>query len=305
MADEKIIDFMGWRKPVGGFSIILMVVAVLAIALRGFNLGLDFSGGSLIELHFSQPADPQQVRDTLHGAGLDAVVQHFGSQNELLVRLHREFKAGLGEEVVQLLDPQRSGSVTLTRAEFVGSQVGDELLQKGLLAVFVALIAVLLYVAWRFPWKFAVGAVLALFHDVVVTLGAFALFQWEFDLTVLAAVLAIIGYSLNDSIVVGDRIRECFRKIRKESSYRVINISITQTLDRTIFTSLTVILAVLALFFLGGDAIHGFSKALLIGVGFGTYSSVYVASSLLLLLRISREDFLVQVKEAAKDDGRP
>lgn len=305
MADNKTIDFMGWRKPIGAFSIILMLLALLSLAIRGINLGLDFSGGSLIELNFSQPVDPQQVRGTLATAGYDATVQYFGSQNELLVRLHREFKAGLGEEVVNLLDPQRSGSVTLRRAEFVGSQVGDELFQKGVLAIFTALIAVLVYVAWRFQWKFAMAAVLALFHDVVVTLGAFSLFQWEFDLTVLAAVLAIIGYSLNDSIVVGDRIRECFRKIRKESPYQVINISITQTLDRTIFTSLTVILAVLSLFFLGGEAIHGFSKALLIGVGFGTYSSVYVASSLLLTFNICREDFLVQAKEAIKDDGRP
>jgi len=231
-------------------------------------------------------------------------VQNFGSETDVLVRMSEAFHDGLGNEVLGLLQANVDGNnLTLLRSEFVGASVGEELRDQGGIAMLVALFVVMAYVAFRFQWKFSVGAVMALFHDVLIIVGMFALFQWEFDLNVLAALLAVIGYSLNDTIVVSDRIRENFRTIRVGSAIEIINESLTQTLGRTLMTSLTTILVLLALLFLGGDIIHNFALALTIGVGVGTYSSIYIAANLLLAFNISREDLLPPELEEEEDDA--
>jgi preprotein translocase subunit SecF len=301
------LDFMGRRQIAMTISIVLMVIAVGAIVARGLNLGIDFTGGTLIEVGYEEPADLQTVRSVLTAAGYgDASVQQFGTPRDVLIRLGSKVTEGdsarLSNEVFAALSESVGSRVELRRVEFVGPQVGDELTEDGALAVLVALMAILVYVAMRFEWRFAVGSVIALVHDVTITVGLFALLQVEFDLPVLAAVLAVIGYSLNDTIVVFDRIRENFRKMRKGTPVDIINRSLNETLSRTLVTSLTTILVLLALFFLGGEIIHGFAFALLIGVLIGTYSSIYVASTSVLMLGVSKADLMPVKKEDVVDD---
>lgn len=288
------LNFMRFRHLTAGISLVLLIVAVVALAVRGLNFGLDFTGGTLLEVEYQTPEPLSGIKNVLEGAGYrDVVVQNFGSETDVLVRMSESFRDDLGNEVLVLLQDEANGNeLTLLRSEFVGASVGEELRDEGGIAMLVALFVVMAYVAFRFQWKFSLGAVLALFHDVVIIIGLFALFQWEFDLNVLAALLAVIGYSLNDTIVVADRIRENFRTMRVGSAIEIINESLTQTLGRTLMTSLTTVLVLLALLFLGGDIIHNFALALTIGVAVGTYSSIYIAANLLLAFNISREDLL-------------
>ena len=258
---------------------------------------------------YSQAADLTALRKTLDDNGFnDATVQNFGTSKDVLIRLKLQegvSSADLSVGVLDAINKNASEPAKLRRVEFVGPQVGDDLAQDGFLALLYSTIGILIYVAWRFEWKFSVGAIIATFHDVIVTLGVFSIFGLEFDLTVLAAILALIGYSLNDTIVVYDRIRENFRLLRKTSTEDIMNISINETLSRTIMTSLTVILVLSALFFLGGEVIHNFSLALLFGVFFGTYSSIFIASPMSLILGISPEDLMVPIKEGADIDTMP
>lgn len=290
------INFMRLKWLAVGLSALLMVASVVGFASRGINWGLDFTGGTVIELGFSQAADLADIRRTLSKAGFsDAVVQLFGTSRDVLVRIPLRddmAQAAVGETVVSVLNTAAEQQITLRRAEFVGPSVGEELKQDGGMAMLVALLGILLYVAMRFEWRLSVGAVAALIHDVILTLGLFSWLQIEFDLTVLAAILALIGYSINDTIVVFDRIRESFRKLRDTPAADVINFAITSTLNRTVITSLTTVLVLIVLFYMGGALIHGFATALLFGIAVGTYSSVYVASSIAEILGISREDML-------------
>ncbi len=306
MKPTNDLDFMGLRRLAAALSIALVVLSAVSLGVRQLNLGLDFTGGALVELRYSEPVDLAAVRTQLADAGFaDARVQYFGTEQDLLIRMAEQFQPSLGDQVAEVLQANAEGLVQLQRSEYVGAQVGEELREQGGLALLLALVVVMGYIAFRFQYKFAFGAVAALVHDVVVTLGIFSLFQFEFDLTVLAALLALIGYSLNDTIVVSDRIRENFRKVRKGSPAEVINLSLNQTIERTLITSLTTLLVLLALFFFGGETIHHFALALIIGVVVGTYSSIYVASNLLLTMGIAREDLLVPVKEGAELDDRP
>jgi len=300
---------MGKRKLAMFFSIALIVTSLASLAIRGLVFGIDFTGGTLIEVGYAQDADLEQVRQVLaNNAFSEAQVQQFGTPRDVLIRLApREGvkSSELSDKVFGVLSQQAQGKVELRRVEFVGPQVGDELTEDGALAVLVALMAILMYVAVRFEWRFAVGSVIALVHDVTITLGFFSIFQIEFDLTVLAAVLAVIGYSLNDTIVVFDRIRENFRKIRKGDSKEIINTSLNQTLARTIVTSLTTLIVLLALFVMGGEIIHNFSLALILGILVGTYSSIYVASSAVLMLGVSKADLMPVQKEGQQIDDTP
>jgi len=300
------IDFMGKRKLAMVFSAVVLVVALGALVIRGLSLGIDFTGGTLIELGYQEDADIPAIRAVLEQGGYgDSSVQQFGTARDVLIRLAQREEGSssrVSNEVFGLLSNAVDGMVELRRVEFVGPQVGEELTEDGALAVLVALMAILVYVALRFEWRFAVGSVIALVHDVVFTVGLFALLQIEFDLPVLAAVLAVIGYSLNDTIVVYDRVRENFRKMRKGTPTEIINISLNQTLSRTLVTSMTTVLVLLALFFLGGEIIHGFAFALLVGVLIGTYSSIYVASSSVLMLGVSKADLMPVQKEGVVDD---
>jgi len=297
---------MAWRKIAMVFSAIMMLASVGLVATKGLNLGLDFTGGTVIEVGFSQEADLKSVRETLGSNGFDdAIVQSFGSPRDVLIRLapRTDIKAEtLGTQLLTILNDNSDQKVSMRRIEFVGPKVGDELAEKGGLAMIAALICIMIYVAMRFEWRFALGAVTALAHDVFLTIGLFSLLQLEFDLTVLAAILAVIGYSLNDTIVVSDRIRENFRKLRTGSPSEVIDISLTQTMSRTVITSLTTIIVLLALFLKGGALIHGFATALLFGVFIGTYSSIYVASSVALSLGITKEDLMpVEIEKEGED----
>jgi preprotein translocase subunit SecF len=297
-------DFMGKRKFAIVFSLLLIAVSIGSLAVRGLNFGLDFTGGTLIEVGYAQPVDLQQVRGALDKAGFgDAVVQHFGTAKDVLVRLAPrvgEESESLGDQILQALNSASDTEIQLRRQEFVGPQVGDELRDDGGLAMIIALAFILIYVMARFEYRFALGAIAALVHDVLIVLGLFALFQWDFDLTVLAAVLAVIGYSLNDTIVVFDRIRENFRKLRKEQPVGVINTSLNQTLSRTLTTSVTTLMVVLAMFFLGGELIHSFSLALIIGILIGTYSSIYVASTSTLALKVTSASLMPVKKEGVE-----
>jgi len=305
---ERFFEFMRLRKAAMTFSAVLLLVAIGSLGVRGLNLGLDFTGGTLLEVGYPQPAELAQVRGTLAGAGFDgAVVQHFGSSRDVLIRLApREglTSAQLSEEVFSALT-EAVPELEKRRQEYVGPQVGKELTEDGGLAMLYALIGILIYVSLRFQYRFALGAIAALVHDVLVTLGVFSLLQMEFDLTVLAALLAVIGYSLNDTIVVSDRIRENFRKMRKGTPEKVINASLNQTLSRTLVTSLTTLLVLIALFIFGGELIRGFAFALIVGVVVGSYSSIYVASSILLAMGISKEDLMPVQKEGAELDENP
>lgn len=298
------VNFMRFRHLSTAISLTLLLISVVAIGMRGLNFGLDFTGGTLLEVEYETPVALSEVKSVLDTAGYrDVVVQNFGSETDVLVRMSESFRDDLGNEVLGLLQTNvDDNSLTLLRSEFVGASVGEELRDQGGIAMLVALFVVMAYVTFRFQWKFSVGAVMALFHDVLIIIGMFALFQWEFDLNVLAALLAVIGYSLNDTIVVSDRIRENFRMMRIGSAVEIINESLTQTLGRTLMTSLTTILVLLALLFLGGDIIHNFALALTIGVGVGTYSSIYIAANLLLAFNISREDLLPPELEEEGDE---
>lgn len=301
------INFMGLRFIAFGLSAIMLLVSIGSLATQGLRLGLDFTGGTLVELHYASSPDLEVVRGYLNTAGYEQfVVQNFGSSHDVLIRLNQGFSPEVGEQVRSLLDTQDADKVTLTRAEFVGAQVGDELRDQGGLGMLVAMLGIMIYVAFRFQYKFAIGSVLALVHDVIILLGFFSVFHIDFDLTVLAALLAVVGYSINDTIVVYDRIRENFRKMREGTVTELINLSINQTLIRTTITSLTTLLVVVALFLWGGEMIRNFALALMVGIIVGTYSSIYIAGTLLLSMKVSRDDLAIPIKEGVlEEDGRP
>ncbi|AWM60878.1 protein translocase subunit SecF [Pseudomonas songnenensis] len=300
---KRVINFMGVRHVAFALTVLLTVASLASLVVKGLNFGLDFTGGTLIELGYERPVELEQVRGQLVQSGFaDAVVQSFGATTDVLVRMPGD-DPQLGERVASALRNADSGnSVSVKRVEFVGPAVGEELRDQGGLGMLLALGGILVYVAFRFQWKFGLGAVLSLFHDVILVLGVFSFFQISFDLTVLAAVLAVIGYSLNDTIVIFDRIRENFRMLRKAELLENINISTTQTLLRTVATSVSTLLAVGALMVFGGENLWGFSLALLIGVGAGTYSSVYVAGMLLVWLKLTRDDLIPPVVEEEVDE---
>jgi preprotein translocase subunit SecF len=302
---------MRWSKGAVVLSILMIVASIFTIATNKLNWGLDFTGGTLIEVGFENPANLEEIRSALEAEGFgDATVQNFGSARDVMVRLRpRDDVQGeqLGTQIIAALEKGSAEEVEMRRVEFVGPNVGDELAEAGGLAILVSLICILLYVSMRFEWRLAAGAVLALAHDVIITVGIFSLMQIEVDLTIVAALLTVVGYSLNDTIVVFDRIRENFRKLRKGGPMEIINGAITQTLSRTLITSGTTLFVVIALFTKGGANIHGFAMALLLGITVGTYSSIYVASNLALKLGISREHLMPpQVeKEGAEFDEMP
>lgn len=303
---EKIINFMGVRKIAAAFSIAFVVLSIGSLAVKGLNFGLDFTGGTLVEVVYDEAQSLDSVRAALSAAGYEqAIVVNFGADTDVLVRLPQGLSPELGDQILTVLTQSAGTDVELRRIEFVGPQVGEQLREQGGLAILMALVIVLIYISMRFQLKFAFGAVIALAHDVIIVLGMFSLFSFDFDLTVLGALLAVIGYSLNDTIVVSDRIRENFRKLRKQASIDVINISLTETLGRTLVTSLTTLLVLLALLFAGGEMISGFAKALTIGVVVGTYSSIYVAANIMLLLGLTKEDLVIPEKEGEPIDDLP
>lgn len=305
---ETNYQFMSGRKIALIFSAVLILLSLGSLLTRSLNWGIDFTGGTLIEVAYHGNADLDSIRSSLSDKGFrDAIVQNFGNASEVLIRIPPMgdlSSAQLSDQILDLLRSQDE-SVEMRRQEFVGPQVGDELTEDGGLAMVYALIGILIYVALRFEYRFAIGSVAALLHDVIITLGVFSLLQLEFDLTILAAVLAVIGYSLNDTIVVFDRIRENFRIVRKGSPEDVVNRSLNQTISRTLMTSITTLLVLIALFVFGGELIHGFATALIIGVLIGTYSSIYIASSVALAMGISKEDLMPIEKEGAEIDDMP
>jgi preprotein translocase subunit SecF len=297
-------DFLGKRRLAYIVSGILILVALGSLVFRGLDLGIDFTGGTVIEVDYGEPVELTGIRAALEADGFgDAVVQHFGTSQDVLIRIApREdmTSADLSTRILRTVQGASESEVSMRRVDFVGPQVGEELTEDGGLAMLFALIAILVYVAVRFEWRFSVGAVAALVHDVILTIGFFSLFAIEFDLSVLAAILAVIGYSLNDTIVVFDRVRENFRKVRKGTPVEVMNTSLNQTLSRTLMTSFTTLLVLVALFLFGGEIIHGFATALIFGVVIGTYSSIYVASPTALALGVSRADLMPVKKEGAE-----
>ncbi len=313
MSELKVYNFMRFGTATLVLSVALVLISVVSLATRGLNFGLDFTGGTLIELHYSEAPRLEDVRRSLAGSGFEnASVVNFGSDTELLVRLKADTAdkpdaeiADIGAHVVEVLRQGSSAEINLVRSEILGSQVGEELANNGGLGMLTAFAMIFIYIAVRFQFKFSVSAVVALVHDAIVVLGVFSVFQLEFDLTVLAALLAVIGYSINDTIVIADRIRENFPIMRSETPLEVVNISLSQTLGRTLMTSGTTLLVVLALFFMGGELIRNFSLALLVGITVGTYSSIYVAAATLLAMRVSREDLMPPVKEGAELDEMP
>ncbi|BAX52118.1 preprotein translocase subunit SecF [Photobacterium damselae subsp. piscicida] len=308
---DKVIDFMRWSKLAFAFSILMVSLSIATVATKGLNWGLDFTGGTLIEVSFENPANLGQIREALEKADFgDAVVQNFGTARDVMVRLQpRDGVKGevLGGQIISALKEGTGQNVEMRRIEFVGPNVGDELAEAGGLAILISLLCILMYVSLRFEWRLAAGAVMSLAHDVIITVGIFSFLQVEVDLTIVAALLTVVGYSLNDTIVVFDRIRENFCKMRKGSASDIINSSISQTLSRTLITSGTTLFVVIALFLKGGTMIHGFAMALLIGITVGTYSSIYVASALALKLGITREHLMPpQVeKEGEEFDAMP
>ncbi len=301
LSNETHINFMSKRLLAGVFSTILIIVSLSSLVMQGLNFGIDFTGGTMIELGYQEQVDLNKLREDLAEGGYpEATVQNFGSIHDVLIRLpviETQNMAELSNEVVAMLQSKNETEIDVRRVEFVGPQVGDELTEQGGLAMLYALIGILIYVSLRFEYRFAIGSVVALVHDVIITLGFFSLARIEFDLTVLAAILAIIGYSLNDTIVVFDRIRETFLRMRKGESEEIVNAALNDTLSRTLMTSLTTLLVVVALFMFGGEVIHAFSIALLLGIIVGTYSSIYIASNTILAMGVSKEDLLPPVKE--------
>ncbi len=319
MSDMKVINFMGLRKASTVFSALLILVSIGSFIFNGMHFGLDFTGGTQIQVSYTQAPDLEEIRSVISDAGYSNFeVVNFRTDQDVQIRIQETGEPQEGadqgqqgdasrvaDEVVALLQANASGEVERLGSGFIGSQVGEELREQGGLGMLVALIMIMIYIALRFQFKFSVGAVAALAHDVTITLGFFSLLQIDFDLTVLAALLAVIGYSLNDTIVVSDRIRENFRMLRRSDTVELINISITQTFSRTIITSLTTLLVLLALFIFGGEMIKGFAIALIVGVVIGTYSSIYVAANVLLYMHISKEDLLPPVKEGEEIDALP
>ncbi len=299
-----VIDFVGRRKYAMIFSAILLIASIASIGFQGLKFGIDFTGGTLIELGYKKTADLEGIRSKLASADFKGTnVQYFGSDTEVLIQLEPQAasSAQISSSIIRML----GDGIDVRRVEFVGPKVGEELTNDGGLAMLYALIGILIYVAFRFEYRFALGSIAALIHDVIITLGVFSLLQIEFDLTVLAAILAVIGYSLNDTIVVFDRIRENFLATRLLEAEPIINEALNQNLSRTLMTSLTTLLVLFALFYLGGEVIHSFAGALLIGVVIGTYSSIYVASTTILAMGISKEDLLPSEKEKKEIDARP
>lgn len=308
IAKQTNFDFMGVRKPAALISIVFIVIAIISFVVNGLNFGIDFTGGTIVELSYENGVDLDKVRKSLLDTDFrDAVVQYFGTSTDVLIRIPPQQgmnTADISSKLIQLLGTS-GDAVQMRRVEFVGPQVGEELREDGGLAMIWALLGILIYVAIRFQTRFSLGAIAALIHDVVITIGFFSITQMNFDLTVLAAILAVIGYSLNDTIVVFDRIRENFHQMRKATPIEVMNASINQTLSRTIVTGLTTLLVLVALFVFGGEIIHGFSTALILGVLIGTYSSVFIASPVTLALGVSRQDLLPVEKEGAQLDELP
>ena len=298
--------FMRFRRIAGIISISLFIISILSLTFRGLSLGLDFSGGTLIEVSYETPVPLETIRNTLQANGYaDSQVVNFGTNLDVLIKVaDQDGNSSIGENIFNILN-EAGISGELKRVEFVGPQVGEELRDQGGLGMIVALFMILFYVAFRFQYKFALGAVTALGHDVVIILGLFSIFGWDFDLTVLAALLAVIGYSLNDTIVVSDRIRENFRTERVLEPIDMIDLSLNQTLARTIITSLTTLLVLFALFIFGGELIRGFSLALILGVLIGTYSSIYVVANMLMSLTLVQDDLAVPEPEGADFDGMP
>lgn len=302
----RLIPFMKYRFIAYAFSFVVMALCVLSIVTKGFNWGLDFTGGTVIETTFSQPADLAQVRSVLEKNGYgSAIVQTTGNQSDLMIRLGAtESDMTLGNKVMDVLHQQIDPNAVVKSIEFVGPNVGEELTQGAIYATLGTLAMILAYVGFRFEWRLAAGGVLALFHDVLVTLGIFSFLQIEVDLTFVAAILSVVGYSLNDSIVVFDRVRENFPKIRRGSSAEVIDISLSQTLARTIVTSLTTLVVVWALYLLGGPTLHSFSLALLVGIGFGTYSTIFIAIAAALDLGLRREHMIQPIVEKEGENSQ-
>jgi len=303
------VDFMRWRRQAIILSTAVNLIALLSFVVQRLDFGLDFTGGTVVEVGYQEPADLGKVRAALTRGGFDAgAVQYFGTSRDVMIRLppvENQTSAELSQRVFRALSQEASGKVELRRVEFVGPQVGRELAEDGGLAVLYALIGILVYVWLRFEWRFSVGAIIATVHDTIVTVAVFSLFRIEFDLTVLAAVLAVIGYSLNDTIVIFDRIRENFRKVRKGSVLDVVNRSINETMSRTIITSGTTLMVVAALFLFGGPVIHGFALALIVGIVTGTYSSIYVATAAAVMLGVTRADLAPVKKEGEKLGSLP
>lgn len=303
MTFNRTINFMALRKFFFVVAIVLTVGSIASLVFKQLNLGLDFTGGALVELNYDSPADLESIRGVLAAEGWDdAIVQNFGASTDVLIRLASD-DPDLGSRIARLIQNEDGSEVSIKRIEFIGPQVGEELRDKGGLGMMLAMAGILLYVSLRFQMKFAFAAIVALVHDVIFTLGVFAFFGLSFDLTVLAAVLAVIGYSLNDTIVVFDRVRENLRIMRKGDLEEIINVSTTQTLARTLATSASTLLVLFALYFFGGENIQGFALALIVGVAIGTYSSIYVSNGLLMTLKLTREDLIpAQADDSAVDD---
>lgn len=315
MADREI-DFMGVRHFAGIGSIVLVLVSLVSLAINGLQFGLDFTSGTSVRLSYSEPVVLDQVNSSLQANGYeDAVVVSFGSDREIRIILSVDdsilesdqaaHAVAVGETIAELLQRDSSSEVTLLGSDFVSAKVGAELAEEGGLGMLVALGIIMVYIALRFQFKFSVGAVVALAHDIIITLGIFSLFKMEFNLNTLAAILAIIGYSLNDTIVVSDRIRENFRRLRRGSPEEMVNISLNQTLGRTLITSLTTLLVLVSILFIGGESTRGFAIALIIGVVVGTYSSIYIASNIILLMKVTKDDLMIPVKEGSELDAIP
>lgn len=300
------LKFMKYRRLASAISISIFLISILSLSLRGISLGLDFSGGTLIEVSYSSPVSLESIREDLETNGyLDSQVVNFGTNLDVLIKVaDQSGNSSVGEDIFNILSNE-GAPINLKRVEFVGPQVGDELRDQGGLGMLIALFMILMYVAFRFQYKFALGAVAALGHDVVIILGIFSIFSWDFDLTVLAALLAVIGYSLNDTIVVSDRIRENFRTERVLDPEDLVDLSLNQILGRTIVTSFTTLLVLFALFIFGGELIRGFSLALILGVIIGTYSSIYVVANMLMSLNLSKEDLAVPEPEGAEFENLP
>ena len=303
------INFMGKRKLALIISVTLICISIFSLATNKLNYGIDFTGGYLVEVAYPTSVELEPIRTAMENNGFnDAQVQRFGTSTDILVRLApREGvkQAEISNQVISVLQAASEHTISMRRIEFVGPQIGEELREQGGMAMLIALFCILIYVSLRFQLKSAMGAILALIHDVIITLGTFSVLQMPFDLTVLAALLAVIGYSLNDTVVVLDRIRETFRAQRKTNPTDILNLSINGTLSRTLMTSMTTLLVLFSLFFLGGEIIHGFAFALIIGVFIGTYSSIYIASTTLIMLKISKQDFLEQAKDDSPVDDTP
>ncbi|HBW82967.1 MAG: protein translocase subunit SecF [Gammaproteobacteria bacterium] len=316
MQSKTEIDFMGVRRVAAGVSAMLALVSVISLFVNSLNFGLDFTSGTSVRLNYSETVDIDQVNLTLQQSGYDdAVVVTFGSDRDIRVLLpvdssveeqdQAEQAAQVGEALAAMLQEETRSQVTLLGSDYVSAKVGEELAEQGGLGMLVALGIIMVYIAVRFQFKFSIGAVVALAHDLIITLGIFSVFQMEFNLNTLAAMLAIIGYSLNDTIVVSDRIRENFRRLRKGSPIEMVNASLNQTLSRTLITSITTLLVLFSILFIGGESTQGFAIALIIGVVIGTYSSIYIASNVIIYMNVTREDLMTPVKEGAELDGLP